>query len=82
MDIENQAREIAFLRRRVDQILAHHTGQPLERVRADTDRDFILGAEDAVAYGLVDEVLPPRRGLALVVVAGGEAGVGQVGTGA
>ena len=66
----------------MDQILAHHTGQPLERVRADTDRDFILGAEDAVAYGLVDEVLPPRRGLALVVVAGGEVGVGQVGTGA
>lgn len=66
---------------RVDQILAHHTGQPLERVRADTDRDFILGAEDAMAYGLVDEVLSPRRGLALVAAAGQEGGVAQVGTG-
>ncbi len=63
VDIENQAREIAFLRRRIDQILAHHTGQPLERVAADTDRDFILGAPDALAYGLVDSVLEPRRGL-------------------
>lgn len=63
VDIENQAREIAFLRRRVDEILAHHTGQPLERVAADTDRDFILGGPDAAAYGLVDAVLEPRRGL-------------------
>ena len=70
VDIENQAREIAFLRRRVDQILAHHTGQPLDRVRADTDRDFILGAEDALAYGLVDDILSPRRGLTLALVAG------------
>ena len=54
----------------MDQILAHHTGQPLERVRTDTDRDFILGAEDAMAYGLVDEVLTARRGLTLALVAG------------
>ena len=63
VDIENQAREIAFLRRRVDEILAHHTGQPLARIAGDTDRDFILGAPDALAYGLVDSVLEPRRGL-------------------
>ena len=63
VDIENQAREIAFLRRRVDEILAHHTGQPLERIAGDTDRDFIIGAPDAVTYGLVDSVLEPRRGL-------------------
>src|ERR1700722_19175257 len=61
IDIENQAREIAFLRGRMEEILAHHTGQPKERIAADTDRDYILGAEDAVAYGLVDEVLRPRR---------------------
>jgi ATP-dependent Clp protease protease subunit len=61
VDIENQAREIAFLRGRMEEILAHHTGQPRERIAADTDRDYILGAEDAVAYGLVDEVLSPRR---------------------
>lgn len=60
VDIENQAREIAFLRRRVDEILAHHTGQPIERVARDTDRDYILGAEEAKEYGLVDEVLQAR----------------------
>jgi ATP-dependent Clp protease protease subunit len=60
-DIENQAREIAFLRHRLEEILAHHSGQPTERIAADTDRDYILGAEEAVAYGLVDEVLEPRR---------------------
>jgi ATP-dependent Clp protease protease subunit len=63
VDIENQAREIAFLRRRIDEILAHHTGQPVERVAGDTDRDFILGAPEALAYGLLDTVLEPRRGL-------------------
>ncbi len=61
IDIENQAREIAFLRGRMEEILAYHTGQPQARIAADTDRDYILGAEDAVAYGLVDEVLQPRR---------------------
>ena len=66
VDIENQAREMAFLRRRIDEILAFHTGQPIERVSKDTDRDYILGAADAVAYGLVDEVLEARRGLSLV----------------
>src|SRR6202030_345747 len=70
IDIENQAREIAFLRGRMEEILAYHTGQPKERIAADTDRDYILGAEDAVAYGLVDEVLRPRRLKALPSLAG------------
>jgi ATP-dependent Clp protease protease subunit len=61
IDIENQAREIAFMRRRIEQVLALHTGQPIERIAKDTDRDYILGAEDAIAYGLVDEVLLPRQ---------------------
>jgi ATP-dependent Clp protease, protease subunit len=60
IDIENQAREIGFLRGRVEQILAHHTGQPLERIAKDTDRDYIMGAEDAVAYGMVDGILQAR----------------------
>lgn len=66
VDIENQAREISFLRTQLDQILASHTGQPVERIAKDTDRDFILGASDAMAYGLVDQVLQPHhlRGLA------------------
>jgi ATP-dependent Clp protease, protease subunit len=60
VDIENQAREIGFLRRRMEEILAFHTGQSWERIAKDTDRDYILGAEDAVTYGLVDEVLRAR----------------------
>jgi ATP-dependent Clp protease, protease subunit len=63
VDIEIQAREMAFMRRRIDEILAFHTGQPLERVAKDTDRDYILGAAEAVSYGLVDEMLTARRGL-------------------
>jgi ATP-dependent Clp protease protease subunit len=60
IDIENQAREMAFLRGRMEQILAHHTGQTVERIARDTERDYILGGEDAVRYGLVDEILSPR----------------------
>ena len=60
IDIENQAREIGFLRARLEQVLAHHTGQPLERIAKDTDRDYILGAAEAVEYGMVDEVLEPQ----------------------
>ncbi len=60
IDIENQAREIAFLRGRIEQLLSAHTGQPIERIAKDTDRDYILGAPDAIAYGLIDEVLVPR----------------------
>ncbi len=62
IDIENQAREIGFLRRRMEEILAHHTGQPIDKIARDTDRDYILGATDAVEYGLIDEVLQPRQG--------------------
>jgi ATP-dependent Clp protease protease subunit len=61
VDIENQAREIGFLRSRMEEILSFHTGQARERIAADTDRDYILGAEAAVEYGLVDQVLQPRR---------------------
>ena len=76
IDIENQAREIAFLRNRIEQLLAEHTGQPIERIAKDTDRDYILGATDAIAYGLVDEVLLPRareEAAAAVPVAAGYA---------
>ena len=74
VDIENQAREIAFLRGRMEEILAYHTGQPRERIAADTDRDYILGAESAVEYGLVDEVLRPRRPAAVPHLPLGAAG--------
>jgi ATP-dependent Clp protease protease subunit len=60
-DIEIHAREIARQRRRVEELLAEHTGQAIERIHEDTDRDFILGPEEAVAYGLVDEVVARRE---------------------
>jgi ATP-dependent Clp protease protease subunit len=57
-DIEIHAREIAFLRHRIEEILAEQTGQPIERIQQDTDRDYWLTAEAAKAYGLIDEVVP------------------------
>jgi ATP-dependent Clp protease protease subunit len=63
-DIEIHAKEILRQRRLIDEILARHTGQPLEKLEKDTDRDFILTAEQAKEYGLVDEVLSSRPRLA------------------
>jgi len=60
-DIEIQAREIIKTREVLNEILAQHTGQPLEKVQVDCDRDFYMSAEDAKEYGLVDDILtkPP-----------------------
>jgi ATP-dependent Clp protease, protease subunit len=60
-DMEIHAREVLRQRRLIDEILARHTGQSLTKISEDTDRDFILTAEQAKIYGLVDEVLPARR---------------------
>jgi ATP-dependent Clp protease, protease subunit len=60
-DIDIQAREILRQRALVNEILARHTGQTVERIARDTDRDFILDAERALAYGLVDEILAERH---------------------
>lgn len=59
-DIEIQAREILYLRERLNQILSAQTGQPLEQIAKDTDRDNFLSAEKAVEYGLIDKVLAKR----------------------
>jgi ATP-dependent Clp protease, protease subunit len=59
-DIEIHAREILRQRRLVDEILARHTGQPLEKVAGDTERDFFLTALEAKEYGVVDEVITGR----------------------
>jgi ATP-dependent Clp protease protease subunit len=59
-DIEIHAKEILFLRERLNHIMAHHTGQSLERVANDTDRDNFMSAEQAVDYGLVDKVIASR----------------------
>ena len=60
-DVEIHAKEILYLRQRLNEILARHTGQSLEVIARDTDRDFFMGAEDAVKYGLVDKVLVSRE---------------------
>ena len=60
MDIEIHAREILRQRRLVDEILARCTGQPLDKISRDTDRDFILTAEQAKDYGVIDEVISSR----------------------
>ncbi len=56
-DIEIQAREILYLKKRLNEMLATHTGQDLERIEADTERDFFMSAEEAKAYGLIDQVV-------------------------
>ena len=61
VDIEIQAREMAFMRRRMHELLALHTGQTVDRIAADTDRDYILSAHEAVDYGMVDQVVTPTR---------------------
>ena len=62
-DVEIRAREVLDLKKRVESILADHTGQPLDRVSQDTDRDHFMTAAEAVEYGLIDEVLTSRPAL-------------------
>ncbi|MBI5936801.1 MAG: ATP-dependent Clp endopeptidase proteolytic subunit ClpP [Betaproteobacteria bacterium] len=59
-DIEIHAKEILYLRERLNGLLAQHTGQPIETIERDTDRDYFMSAEAAVKYGLVDKVLASR----------------------
>lgn len=62
-DIEIQAREILYLKDKLNQIYAKHTSQPVERIKQDTDRDNYLSGEDAVKYGLIDKVIENRRNI-------------------
>ncbi|GAP97801.1 ATP-dependent Clp endopeptidase proteolytic subunit ClpP [Leptolyngbya sp. NIES-2104] len=57
VDIEIQAKEILYHKRKLNELLAQHTGQPLDRLEADTERDFFMSAEEAKAYGLIDQVI-------------------------
>jgi len=61
-DIDIHAREILLIREKLNRILALHTGQKLEKIATDTERDNFMGSEDAKAYGLVDEILDRRQG--------------------
>ncbi len=60
-DLEIAAREIMRMRDILDEILADHTGQPIERIHADTDRDFVMEAQEALAYGIIDGVISSRQ---------------------
>jgi ATP-dependent Clp protease, protease subunit len=59
-DIEIHAREILRVRQELNEMLARHTGQPLEKIAGDTDRDHIMTPQDALEYGIVDEIINPR----------------------
>ena len=59
-DIDIHAKEILRLRQKLDEILAAHTGQPFEKIQEDTERDFFMSGEEAVEYGLIDEVIAKR----------------------
>ncbi len=60
-DVDIQAREILRLRELLNNILAKHTGQPHERIREDTERDFYMSTEDALEYGIIDQIIQPRE---------------------
>ncbi|MBZ0168398.1 ATP-dependent Clp protease proteolytic subunit [Candidatus Methylomirabilis lanthanidiphila] len=62
-DIQIQAKEILRMRQELDRIIANHTGQPLERIEKDSDRDFFMSPGEAKEYGLIDEVIYSRDGL-------------------
>jgi ATP-dependent Clp protease protease subunit len=60
-DIEIQAREIVRLREVTQEILSKHTGQPMEKIMTDTDRNFFMSAQEAKDYGIIDEIFSPRK---------------------
>ena len=59
-DIEIEAREILRIKHQLNEIMAHHTGQPIEKIEKDTDRDFFMSPEEAQEYGLIDKVIEER----------------------
>ena len=69
IDIEIQAKEIIRYRRLLDEILARHTGQDVEKISNDSDRDFIMTAEEAKEYGIVDEIIQSRTAIESAVAA-------------
>jgi ATP-dependent Clp protease protease subunit len=59
-DIEIEANHIIKVKRKLNELMAHHTGQPLERIEKDTDRDYFMSAAEAKEYGLIDRVIEER----------------------
>ena len=77
VDIEIQAKEILRYRQLLDEILAEHTGQALDKVKKDTDRDFIMTADQALEYGMVDEIITTRQVVPVVGSLSAPAGVSR-----
>ena len=73
VDIEIQAKEILRYRKLLDEILAEHTGQDIDKIKHDTDRDFIMTAEQAKEYGIIDEVIESRKVQTKLAAAGAAA---------
>jgi len=73
VDIEIQAKEITRYRKLLEHLIAEHTGQPLERVEKDTDRDYILTAEEAKDYGVIDQIIT-KRGITVELASAAAAG--------
>jgi ATP-dependent Clp protease protease subunit len=69
-DMEIHLREVLAMTRRMAEIIAHHSGQPVDKVERDIDRDFFMSAEEARSYGIVDEIITARRGVAAPLLAG------------
>jgi len=65
-DIEIQTKEILRIKDLLHKILGHHTGQPLEKIEKDTDRDYYMSAKEAKDYGLIDEVIDTKKGIAAI----------------
>jgi ATP-dependent Clp protease protease subunit len=59
-DIEIQAREVISLKRRLEEIIAHHSGQPMEKISKDMERDYFMDPEEAKEYGIIDNVIAHR----------------------
>src|SRR5438034_2803307 len=76
-DIEIQAREILRLRRLLDEIMARHTGQTVEKISRDTDRDFIMSAEQALEHGMADEIITARQVVPMIASATAPEGVSR-----
>jgi ATP-dependent Clp protease protease subunit len=72
IDIEIQAREILYIKANLNQLMSKHTGQPLERIEADTERDFFMSPQEAKDYGLIDQVISrqnlPSSGAPVTIV--------------
>jgi len=64
-DLAVQAKEVVRLRAQLNEVLSRHTGQPIDKIKTDTDRDLILTPEEAIAYGVIDHVMPPREAKSL-----------------